>query len=159
MWQRFWQAILILGLGASGAIASEPSPNVSGILEGERSAATDIAVPLVSPAVVSVPILAETTLGFPLVDVRPDHWAASAVTNLIDNYSCLAGYPDGTFRGDELVTRYEFAAAMDACLASLLNQIEQTRQTEQIELTELMNNLEALEAELGSLSEDVDTLE
>lgn len=159
MWQRFWQAILILGLGASGTIASEQSVQSADISEGARSTTADTAVPPVSPAAVSVPILSETILGFPFVDVRPDHWAATAVTNLNDNYGCLAGYPDGTFRGDELVTRYEFAAAMDACLASLLNQVEQTRQAEQVELTELMDNLEALEAELGSLSEDVEALE
>lgn len=29
---------------------------------------------------------------------------------------CLAGYPNGTFRGDRPVTRYEFAAGLNACL-------------------------------------------
>ncbi|OKH24368.1 S-layer homology domain-containing protein [Chroogloeocystis siderophila] len=29
---------------------------------------------------------------------------------------CLSGYPDGTFRGDRPVTRYEFAAGLNACL-------------------------------------------
>ncbi|BDA65927.1 hypothetical protein RIVM261_088540 [Rivularia sp. IAM M-261] len=33
---------------------------------------------------------------------------------------CLSGYSDGTFRGDRAMTRYEFAAALAACL----NQIE-----------------------------------
>jgi hypothetical protein len=34
---------------------------------------------------------------------------------------CLSGYPDGTYRGSQAVTRYEFAAGMNACL----NQVEE----------------------------------
>lgn len=34
---------------------------------------------------------------------------------------CLAGYPNGTFRGDRPVTRYEFATGLNACL----NQVNQ----------------------------------
>lgn len=34
---------------------------------------------------------------------------------------CLSGYPDGTYKGDRLVTRYEFAAGLNACL----NQVNQ----------------------------------
>lgn len=29
---------------------------------------------------------------------------------------CLSGYPDGTYQGDRPVTRYEFAAGLNACL-------------------------------------------
>jgi len=29
---------------------------------------------------------------------------------------CLSGYPDATFRGDRPITRYEFAAGLNACL-------------------------------------------
>lgn len=37
---------------------------------------------------------------------------------------CLAGYPDRTFKGDRPVTRYEFAAGMNACLEQV-NQLLQ----------------------------------
>lgn len=29
---------------------------------------------------------------------------------------CLSGYPNGTFKGDRPVTRYEFASGLDTCL-------------------------------------------
>jgi len=29
---------------------------------------------------------------------------------------CIAGYPDGTYRGNRALTRYEFAAGLNACL-------------------------------------------
>lgn len=31
-------------------------------------------------------------------------------------HRCLSGYPDGTYRGDRPLTRYEFAAGLNACL-------------------------------------------
>ncbi|MGB5134756.1 MAG: S-layer homology domain-containing protein, partial [Prochlorococcaceae cyanobacterium] len=32
-------------------------------------------------------------------DVRPTDWAYQALSNLIERYGCVAGYPDGTYRG------------------------------------------------------------
>lgn len=48
--------------------------------------------------------LAETKLK----DVPVDHWAASAVYDLI-KLGVTNGYPDGTFRGNKPITRYETA--------------------------------------------------
>ena len=42
-------------------------------------------------------------------DVPKDHWAYSYVKSLADS-GLLEGYPDGEFKGDRTMTRYEFAA-------------------------------------------------
>ena len=42
-------------------------------------------------------------------DVPKDHWAYSYVKSLADR-GLLEGYPDGEFKGDHTMTRYEFAA-------------------------------------------------
>ena len=42
-------------------------------------------------------------------DVPKDHWAYSYVKSLADR-GLLEGYPDGEFKGDRTMTRYEFAA-------------------------------------------------
>ncbi len=47
----------------------------------------------------------------PFKDVPKDHWAAGAVQKLRDE-GVLLGYPDGTFRGSQPLTRYELAAAL-----------------------------------------------
>ena len=44
--------------------------------------------------------------GFP--DVPADHWANNAVSTLHGN-GFVQGYPDGNFKGDEKMTRYEYA--------------------------------------------------
>ncbi|MGF1457646.1 MAG: S-layer homology domain-containing protein [Leptolyngbyaceae cyanobacterium] len=86
-------------------------------------------------------------------DLSPNHWAFTAVTNLSVDYNCLAGYPDGTFRSDELVTRNEFAVALEACLNTLVQLVDEQPQfdTEQV-----LNDLDALNQELGRLNEQLD---
>ena len=49
-------------------------------------------------------------------DVQPTDWAYSALSNLVERYGCVAGYPNGTFRGGRAMTRYEAAALLNACL-------------------------------------------
>jgi hypothetical protein len=50
-----------------------------------------------------------------LSDVRPGDWAYEALRSLVERYGCIAGYPDGTFKGNRAMTRYEFAAGSE-CL-------------------------------------------
>ncbi|HBE51832.1 MAG TPA: S-layer protein, partial [Cyanobacteria bacterium UBA11369] len=51
-----------------------------------------------------------------LTDVDPTHWAFQALQSLVDRYGCIEGYPDRTYRGNRALTRYEFAAGLNACL-------------------------------------------
>ena len=44
-------------------------------------------------------------------DVQSGHWAYDFVKDLSDK-GYLVGYPDGTFKGDKAMTRYEFATAL-----------------------------------------------
>ncbi|MEB3228147.1 MAG: S-layer homology domain-containing protein, partial [Synechocystis sp.] len=52
-------------------------------------------------------------------DVSPTEWSFEALKNLVDNYGCIVGYPDRTYRGDRPLTRNEFAAGLSACLTQL----------------------------------------
>lgn len=49
-------------------------------------------------------------------DVSPRDWAYQALDELTRRYGCLKGYPNDTFRGNRTLTRYEFAAGLNACL-------------------------------------------
>src|SRR5438270_3021574 len=51
----------------------------------------------------------------PFEDVKPDHWAYQAVTDL-HNKGIIIGYPDGHFNGQRTLTRYEFAVALKRAL-------------------------------------------
>ncbi|MEM9541124.1 MAG: iron uptake porin [Cyanobacteria bacterium P01_E01_bin.42] len=56
-------------------------------------------------------------------DVFPGDWAYEALQNLSQNYGCITGYPDDTFRGERFLTRYEFAAGLVSCIQSMERRI------------------------------------
>ncbi len=69
-----------------------------------------------SEKVTSVDELAQVTSVDQLSDVQTSHWAFQSVKSLVERYNCVAGYPDGTFRGNRSMSRYEFAALLNGCL-------------------------------------------
>lgn len=104
-----------------------------------------------------IPVLSEAIIPpFPGADISPSHWAYPAVDNLVNTYGCLNGYPDGSFRGDQPISRNEFAAALNSCLNAL---VESTEQGQGATLDEILADLNRLQAELGALNSDVDALQ
>jgi hypothetical protein len=51
-----------------------------------------------------------------LSDVKPTDWAFQALKSLIERYGCIVGYPNKTYYGNQALSRYEFAAGLNACL-------------------------------------------
>ncbi|MEH2258915.1 iron uptake porin [Nostoc sp.] len=54
-----------------------------------------------------------------LQDVQPSDWAFSALQSLVERYGCIAGYADRTYLGNRSISRYEFAAGLNACLEKI----------------------------------------
>lgn len=52
-------------------------------------------------------------------DVYPTDWAYQALAELVETYGCVGGYPDGTFRGQQTITRFEVAAILKKCLDAI----------------------------------------
>jgi hypothetical protein len=89
-----------------------------------------------------------------LSDVQPTDWAFQALQSLVERYGCIAGYPDGTFRGNRAATRYELAAALNACL----DQISDRFATKE-DLAAVKALQEEFKTELATLKGRVDGLE
>jgi hypothetical protein len=89
-----------------------------------------------------------------LSDVQPTDWAFQALQSLVERYGCIAGYPDGTFRGNRAATRYEMAAALNACL----DQISDRFATKE-DLATVKALQEEFKTELATLKGRVDGLE
>ncbi|MEO1187029.1 MAG: iron uptake porin, partial [Cyanobacteria bacterium J06636_27] len=60
-----------------------------------------------------------------LTDVQPDDWAFQALKSLVERYNVIIGYPDGTYKGNRAMTRYEFAAGLNAALRRIEELIAQ----------------------------------
>ena len=87
-------------------------------------------------------------------DVRPTDWAYQALANLVDRYGCVAGYPNGSFRGGGTISRYEAAALLQACLDRVQERTDELRRLSkefQAELAQLRGRVDGLEARVGRL--------
>ncbi|BAI89281.1 hypothetical protein NIES39_C04150 [Arthrospira platensis NIES-39] len=96
-----------------------------------------------------------------LSDVQPTDWAFQALQSLVERYGCIAGYPDGTFRGNRALTRFEFAAGVNACLErvnELINAATADLVTRE-DLAKMQRLMEEFAAELASIRGRVTVLE
>ncbi len=94
-------------------------------------------------------------------DVQPTDWAFQALQSLVERYGCIAGYPNGTYRGNRALTRYEFAAGLNACL-NRVNELIATATADIVskqDLATLQRLQEEFSAELATLRGRVDGLE
>jgi Carbohydrate-selective porin, OprB family/S-layer homology domain len=105
--------------------------------------------------------MAQVTSVSQFQDVTPTDWAFGALQSLVERYGCIAGYPNGTFRGDRALSRYEFAAGLNACL-DRINELIGTATQELVtkqDLETLKRLQEEFATELATLRGRVDALE
>jgi hypothetical protein len=105
--------------------------------------------------------MAQVTSVSQLTDVRPSDWAFQALQSLVERYGCIVGYPDRTYRGNQALTRYEFAAGLNACLDRVTELISAatTDFVRKEDLDALRRLQEEFAAELATLRGRVDGLE
>ncbi|MEG4943035.1 iron uptake porin [Microcoleus sp. F4-D5] len=114
--------------------------------------------PLIYPADNSIE---QVTSVSQLSDVQPTDWAFQALQSLVEKYGCIAGYPDGTYRGNRALTRYEFAAGINACLDKIRESIAKSTESlaKRDDLIKLQKLQEEFAAEIATLRGRVDVLE
>jgi len=133
LFQQLLVAPAALGLLATGANAAEL--NINGVSDYAASADQVTSVTQFS-------------------DVYPTDWAYQALANLVETYGCVAGYPNGTFRGNRAMTRYEAAALLNACLDRITEVTDELRRLLkefETELAILKGRVDGLEARVGEL--------
>ncbi len=129
---------------------------ISGNAVAAEAIATETAAMLpVSDVAVTEPVqLAQVTSVSELSDVQPGDWAFTALQRLVEEYGCLEGYPDRTYRGNRALTRYEFAAGLNACLDVVIQLIGPDSDVDSIRRLQ-----EEFAAELATIRGRVDGLE
>jgi len=87
-------------------------------------------------------------------DVQPTDWAYQALSNLVERYGCVAGYPNGTYGGGRAMTRYEAAALLNACLdrvTEVTDELKRLANEFAAELAVIRGRVSSLEAKVGEL--------
>ncbi|MGA7936843.1 MAG: iron uptake porin [Kovacikia sp.] len=145
-------AYLVGSLGVVGYLAQ-------GVPALAINAPADSAGP--NSAVISLDDEAQVTSVSQLSDVKPTDWAFQALQSLVERYGCIVGYPDKTYRGNRALTRYEFAAGLNACLDKIQELIAAATVdlVKKGDLAVLQRLQEEFAAELATLRGRVDALE
>ena len=87
-------------------------------------------------------------------DVQPTDWAYQALNNLVEQYGCVAGYPNGTFKGAKPLSRFEAAALLNSCLdrvTEATDELKRLAQEFERELTLINGKITGLEKKIGKL--------
>jgi S-layer homology domain/Carbohydrate-selective porin, OprB family len=139
---------MVAGLSPIGMAMNAMAGELPGL---ESELATGMDLPILradgnresaAPPLSALPLVDE------LSDVSPNHWAYQAVKVLIDKYGILSGDPDGKFRGNRAMTRFEFAAA----LAALMGQVDR------FSLSEVdLDTIKRLQQSFGEALKDLET--
>jgi hypothetical protein len=87
-------------------------------------------------------------------DVQPTDWAYQALNNLVEQYGCVAGYPNGTFKGAKPLSRFEAAALLNSCLdrvTEATDELKRLAQEFERELGLINGKITGLEKKIGKL--------
>ena len=147
----------------SSLLSQQQSSTASNLLTSTDPAASD-AAPQPAPLgeeKIDPNEVAQVTSVSQLSDVQTTDWAFQALQSLVERYGCIAGYPDKTYRGNRAMTRYEFAAGLNACLDRVNELIAAGTEglVRKEDLATLQRLREEFAGELASLRGRVDALE
>ncbi len=105
------------------------------------------------------------------LDIKPTGSTAQSVPSTVERYGCVSGYSDSeaskersadrTYQGNQPLSRYEFAAALNACLnqvEKLINSNTADRVTQE-DLAVPKRQLETLKSDLERLQMRLDGLD
>ncbi len=104
----------------------------------------------------SVIAMGQGAAATPFVDVPSTHWAYQAIQSLAAD-GFIEGYPDGTFKGDRPLTRYEIAVIISRIIQRVNLNVSQT--PSKADLDKLQKLIDAFKDELDSLGVRVTNVE
>lgn len=114
------------------------------------------------PGAAAVPeteVMPQVTNVSELRDVEATTWAYEALRSLVERYGCIIGYPDRSFRGNRALTRWEFAAGLNACLNTMERLIQENVTVLREDIEKLKRLAEEFKQELTALGTRIDNLE
>ncbi|MEA5515914.1 iron uptake porin [Nodularia sp. UHCC 0506] len=174
LWKTLVVSPAVLGatLLVSGAAIASPTTTTE-VSATEQQGATEVAQAAKDTQVIISQVnsysnegkqnttLSQVTSVSQFSDVQPTDWAFQALQSLVERYGCIAGYPNATYRGNRALTRFEFAAGLNACL-DRVNELIATATADMVtrqDLVTLQRLQEEFSAELATLRGRVDSLE
>ncbi|HEY9706294.1 MAG TPA: iron uptake porin, partial [Allocoleopsis sp.] len=154
-------SVLVLGFSPDLAQSQEQSPaNINHTNESNNILANDL-LNSENNNLTNDPDLGQVNNVSEFTDVKPQDWAYEALSNLVSRYNCVSAYPDGTFKGDRALTRYEFADILNSCLQQISKLLDNTTNNfiKKDDLATLRKLKDDFQSELIPIQEKINKLE
>jgi Carbohydrate-selective porin, OprB family/S-layer homology domain len=148
-----YASLLLSTFGVTEVKAESALPSASMTQIPKVSQLQDTSLPI------AVNPMSQVTSVNQLRDVSPTAWAYEALRSLVERYGCIVGYPDRTYRGDRALTRWEFAAGLNACLNTIERLLQENVTILKEDLDKLKRLAEEFQVELATLGTRIDNLE
>ena len=94
-----------------------------------------------------------------LRDVSPTDWAYEALRGLVERYNCIAGFPNLTYRGNQTLSRYEFASGLNSCLTQIEQLILSSEAVLREDIDTLNRLIQEFDGELNTFAARIDNLD
>lgn len=117
-----------------------------------KKIASTLFVVMALTLIMSLPVLAD-----PFSDVPQDHWAYDAV-QMLEEKGLVEGYPDGLFKGDRAMTRYEMAMVVARVIAKLEQVQASIPQIPDLSIYATKSDLETINKLLKEYKDELDAL-
>jgi hypothetical protein len=159
-------ALAVTSLLCTSVAVANPTTTVSADPTTTTATASSIAPAPAAPAASSAVSNATATAadaddiaqGGPLADVPQGHWAYDAVAQLVKD-GLIVGYPDGQFKGNRPMTRYEAAVLTYRAVDQIEAQITAGKAVNQADIDAVKKLIAAFGKELKDVEAHVDALQ
>ncbi|MBE9047592.1 carbohydrate porin [Pleurocapsales cyanobacterium LEGE 10410] len=84
-----------------------------------------------------------------LRNIRPTDWSYEALRNLVERYGCISGFEDRTYRGEQIISRAEFAAGLNACLNKIEQLVANSDDISQVDVDTVLLLIEEFQSDLA----------
>ena len=149
-------ALAILGMFSTTIASADQALSVAAATPATAASSTSTVAPDANTALTSS--ASEVAQAGPLSDVPLNSWAYDAVNQLAKD-GIIKGYPDGKYKGNRPMTRYEAAVLAYRAVDMIESQITAGKAVEKADINAANKLLKAFGAELKAVEEHVEALQ
>ena len=143
-------------LSLSASIEAAELPKLSSFNLNQKQFVPQISSNFYSEQNTSKLLLTQINNVYQLRDVKPTDWSYAALKNLIERYGCVSGYSDSTFRGEQAISRAEFAAGLNSCLDKIESSIGNSDSLPQTDVDTVLRLIQEFQSDLAILKGKTD---
>ncbi len=143
-------------LSLSASIEAAELPKLSSFNLNQKQFIPQISSNFYSEQNTSALLLTQINNVYQLRDIKTTDWSYAALKDLVERYGCISGFSDRTFRGEQAISRVEFAAGLNSCLNKIESLISDSDSLPQTDVDTVLRLIQEFQSDLAILKGKTD---